>query len=153
MAWRTPFTILAFVSIFFSIATYFWLAESPRWLALRGRAEDAFRAWEYLEVKGKDRDEVIVQDTGDGGDVVFHPPASAGTILAPDALTQVVSRRSEPAKAAKENFFEIFGRDVRSRTMLGVFLMGMQQLAGIDGVLYVRNTPRSPFPPSSSAGS
>lgn len=31
----------------------------------------------------------------------------------------------------------VFGKDVWKRTALGVFLMGMQQLSGIDGVLYV----------------
>lgn len=33
--------------------------------------------------------------------------------------------------------FDIFSKDVRSRTALVVFMMGMQQLSGIDGVLYV----------------
>jgi len=32
----------------------------------------------------------------------------------------------------------VFGKGARRQTALGVFLMGMQQLSGIDGVLYVR---------------
>lgn len=37
----------------------------------------------------------------------------------------------------KHSFADVFKRDVWKRTFLAVFLMGMQQLSGIDGVLYV----------------
>ncbi|QKX54586.1 uncharacterized protein TRUGW13939_01673 [Talaromyces rugulosus] len=36
----------------------------------------------------------------------------------------------------KTNFWALFSKDVRGRTALAVFMMGMQQLSGIDGVLY-----------------
>ena len=36
-----------------------------------------------------------------------------------------------------EKLLDIFSKDVRGRTALAVFLMGMQQMSGIDGVLYV----------------
>lgn len=40
-------------------------------------------------------------------------------------------------RAAKVvSFFRVFRSDMRARTSLGAFLMGMQQLSGIDGVLY-----------------
>jgi hypothetical protein len=41
----------------------------------------------------------------------------------------------EPVKM--KDILSIFGKNARRQTALGVFLMGMQQLSGIDGVLYV----------------
>ncbi|GLI72279.1 hypothetical protein PoHVEF18_000449 [Penicillium ochrochloron] len=41
-----------------------------------------------------------------------------------------------PEKKTAGTILDIFSKDVRGRTALGVFLMGMQQLSGIDGVLY-----------------
>lgn len=41
----------------------------------------------------------------------------------------------EPVKL--KDILSIFGKNARRQTALGVFLMGMQQLSGIDGVLYV----------------
>lgn len=39
---------------------------------------------------------------------------------------------------------DVFAPDARPRFLLAVFLMGMQQLSGIDGVLYVRLADASP---------
>jgi hypothetical protein len=41
------------------------------------------------------------------------------------------------ARPMKHKLLDIFSEDVRARTALAVFLMAMQQLSGIDGVLYV----------------
>ena len=43
-----------------------------------------------------------------------------------------------PLRKRLVSHFDIFERSVRRRTALGVFVRGMQQLSGIDGVLYVR---------------
>lgn len=43
----------------------------------------------------------------------------------------------DPEKKTAGTVLDIFSKDVRGRTALGVFLMGMQQLSGIDGVPYV----------------
>jgi hypothetical protein len=40
-------------------------------------------------------------------------------------------------RSTKHKLLDIFSKDVRARTALAVFLMAMQQLSGIDGVLYV----------------
>jgi DNA-directed RNA polymerase III subunit RPC2 len=40
-------------------------------------------------------------------------------------------------ESIKNKLFDIFSKDVRSRTALAVFLMAMQQLSGIDGALYL----------------
>lgn len=144
MAWRTPFTVLACISILFSLATFLWLTESPRWFTLQNRLGDAARAWDYLEVSMTDREELFEEEEDIYLEAVTHPLAPAGSIVAPNTFDQVVSRHSEQHSQGigdKATLLEAFKPEVRSRTLLGLFLMGMQQLAGIDGVLYVRLFP------------
>jgi hypothetical protein len=42
-----------------------------------------------------------------------------------------------PERVGMKDILAIFGKDAWRQTAIGVFLMGMQQLSGIDGVLYV----------------
>ncbi|KAI2988360.1 transcriptional regulator family: Fungal Specific TF [Aspergillus niger] len=144
MAWRTPFTVLACISIAFSLAAFLWLIDSPRWLTLHNRVDDATRAWEYLQVSEADREELLEEEeqVDVHEEALTHPLAPTGSILAPNTLDQVVSRhsrvshRTKPKGIEEATLFDAFKPDVRNRTLLGLFLMGMQQLAGIDGVLY-----------------
>lgn len=148
MAWRTPFTVLACISIVFSVAALLWLIDSPRWLTLHNRIDDATRAWEYLQVSEADREELLEEEeeVDVHEEALTHPLAPTGSVLAPNTLDQVVSRHSRVStrrtkgKGIEEaSLFDAFKPDVRNRTLLGLFLMGMQQMAGIDGVLYVRS--------------
>ena len=50
-------------------------------------------------------------------------------------------RAGVPLRNRLASHFDIFERSVIRRTALGVFVRGMQQLSGIDGVLYVRIFP------------
>jgi hypothetical protein len=146
MAWRTPFTVLACISILFSVATFLWLTESPRWFTFHNRPDDAARAWDHLEVSMTDREELAGGKVDIYMEALTHPLAPTGSIVAPTTFDQVVSRRSQQScqKGRDEvTLLDAFKPDVRSRTLLGLFLMGMQQLAGIDGVLYVRFFPHS----------
>lgn len=43
---------------------------------------------------------------------------------------------SLPKPVEWKDILTVFERKARKQTALGVFLMGMQQLSGIDGVLY-----------------
>ncbi|THH30584.1 hypothetical protein EUX98_g3608 [Antrodiella citrinella] len=45
-------------------------------------------------------------------------------------------RSSVPRESVWKEAQQLWSKNVRARTVLGVFLMGMQQLSGIDGVLY-----------------
>lgn len=150
MAWRTPFTVLACISILFSVATFLWLTESPRWLTLQNRLDNAARAWDYLEVSMTDREELFEEEEEDIYlEALTHPLAPTGSIVAPNTFDQVVSRPSEQhsqKSGDKATLLEAFKPEVRNRTLLGLFLMGMQQFAGIDGVLYVRFFPHSRLP-------
>ena len=117
-AWRTPFLILACLSFLFSTATFIWLVPSPRWLTLHGRHSEALATWEHLGVDLADREKVEVA----------VPTPLVSPRESQDSLLLVKHRHS---------FADVFKKDVRKRTFLAVFLMGMQQLSGIDGVLYV----------------
>lgn len=119
LSWRAPFIILACLSMAFSAASFLWLVASPRWLILRGRQSEAAAAWDTLGVGHAEREKAEIQ---------------SGVEATRQAHSTTVSTDSP---ATKSGFLDVFSRDVRTRTGLAVFMMGMQQLSGIDGVLYV----------------
>jgi hypothetical protein len=118
LSWRTPFMLLSSLSMILCAISFFYLPESPRWLTLHGRHKEAAETWDNLEVSQAEREKVELQ------------PETAEVVT---SVSTVVS--------VKENtihkLLDIFSKDVRTRTALAVFLMGMQQMSGID-VLYVR---------------
>ncbi|KAF5866135.1 hypothetical protein ETB97_000669 [Aspergillus alliaceus] len=57
-------------------------------------------------------------------------------VQGPPNVGQSTSSSRSQDKSVKDKLFDIFSKDVRTRTALAAFLMGMQQLSGIDGVLY-----------------
>ena len=120
LSWRAPFIILACVAIAFSTAAILWLVPSPRWLILRGRQSEAAAAWDVLGVGYAEREKAEIQSGAE---------ATVGQV---PSITL-----STDSPANKSGFLDVFSRDVRTRTGLAIFMMGMQQLSGIDGVLYV----------------
>ena len=131
LAWRLPFIILASCSVLFAIASFLWLVPSPRWLMLRGRCSEVSAAWDVLEVGHAEREkaEIELRATVVGSSRTIEP---ARTLR-----LQESSHMRGQGSSVKHKFLDVFSRDVRSRTLLAVFLLGMQQLSGIDGVLYV----------------
>lgn len=106
-----------------------WLTPSPRWLTLHGRTAEAAAAWDTLGVSHAEREKIEnaehIREMTESQVIDHSPPATAPGI----------------SQAGKKNsFWELFKSDVRDRTFLAVFMMGMQQLSGIDGVLYVSLT-------------
>ncbi|KAL9120502.1 MAG: hypothetical protein Q9187_002945, partial [Circinaria calcarea] len=130
LAWRTPFVILACLSGVFSMASIFWLVPSPRWLTFRGLQFEASAAWDVLEVGCGERQKAENQQSGDTNAVELQSPTTSTDSPNRDPVPT-------PKPATKSSFCNVFSRDVRTRTGLVVFMMGMQQFSGIDGVLYV----------------
>ncbi|KAF2257849.1 putative transporter [Lojkania enalia] len=128
LAWRLPFALLAALSFLFAAASLVWLPESPRWLLLRRREAEASRAWDVLGVRSADREKA---DQGDERAVTV----AANSTDSADHLSPTVIPPSVPIKE-KSSLLDAFAPDVRARTMLGVFVLGMQQMSGIDGILY-----------------
>ncbi|KAF2462449.1 putative transporter [Lineolata rhizophorae] len=128
MSWRAPYIVLASLSVLFANASFFGLPESPRWLSLRGRKAEAVYAWETLGVNPADREKAE--------DQYETPLVEDRNAIELRSRTSTDGRRHREPVKDKVSFFDVFKRDVRARTLLAVFMMGMQQMSGIDGVLY-----------------
>ncbi|KAI1097455.1 general substrate transporter [Jackrogersella minutella] len=127
-SWRLPFILLAGYAFAFSAAILTWLPASPRWLTLRGRTKEAAETWEKLDVAAADREKILDQyDATVVETVVPDASSAAGNV----ASTTIAVPKSNKAK-----MLDVLSADARPRLIMAVFLMGMQQLSGIDGVLY-----------------
>ncbi|KAF2800231.1 general substrate transporter [Melanomma pulvis-pyrius CBS 109.77] len=125
-SWRLPFMLLACYSFLFSAAALIWLPASPRWLTLRGRSNEASAAWEKLGVATADQEKIL-----DQFETSIILTANA------DLVGDIVPERTPSTKSKKKaQMLDVFSSDARPRLFFAVFLMGMQQLSGIDGVLY-----------------
>ncbi|KAI9738713.1 MAG: hypothetical protein M1834_008218 [Cirrosporium novae-zelandiae] len=114
-SWRLPLALQSSISFLCSISCIF-LPQSPRWLAQAGQLAKASENWDRLGVpvaeRGKDPVNVSIE------------------------TIEVPTNDHSNLSARISLYFRVFKKNVRSRTILGMFLMGMQQLSGIDGVLY-----------------
>ena len=126
-----PFIILSCLSVSFSVASYLWLVPSPRWLTLSGRQSEASAIWDILGVSHAEREKVENRRGNEIAVLEAHGPM--GSLNQPAIDSGLPIGR----EAKKHSFFDVFSADVRARTGLAAFMMAMQQLNGIDGVLYV----------------
>ncbi|KAK7910635.1 hypothetical protein PG985_013116 [Apiospora marii] len=146
-SWRLPFLLLAGYSLVFSVAALLWLPASPRWLTLRGRDDEAAAAWEKLGVDAADREKILEQLPASVADSNANAATvtASGPIMMTDTITSPAT--TIPASASnqvpipatpkhKSKMPDVLAPEARPRLLLAVFLMGMQQLSGIDGVLY-----------------
>ena len=108
ISWRLPFILMAITGIILAISCSY-LPPSPRWLLVHGRREDALRSLARLEISRKEVEKDMSKLTARGDSKV--------------SLWQAIR--------------SIFQKRYRLRTVLGLFVLGMVQLSGIDGVLYV----------------
>jgi MFS family permease len=108
LAWRVPYILQATLGLAM-IGACTRLPDSPRWLVHRGRRTDAVDALRRL-------------DFGMA-----------------EAEKDILSARNEQGMSlsAWQGFLLLFKRGYRARTVLALFVLGMVQLSGIDGVLYV----------------
>ena len=111
-SWRIPFALQAFLAFAFTISTLLFLVESPRWLTACGHHAKAVKIWEELGIDAAEREKIEEREAGE-----------------------------LPEQVKVADLFAVFGKENWRRTALGVFLMGMQQASGIDGVLYVNPSP------------
>lgn len=110
MSWRIPYIIQAVIALALGMSCVLVLPTSPRWLILNGRRDKANEAANKLSI----------------------PRAEAEKDILNEASTQVES-------SPLSGFTTIFKRQYRARTVLAFFILGMVQLSGIDGVLYVKS--------------
>ncbi|KAI9718779.1 MAG: hypothetical protein M1812_003953 [Candelaria pacifica] len=119
LSWRLPLALQSVIAILMAVASSFYLPQSPRWLNYKGRRDEALAVWEQLGVLAAERekDDELEQ-------------------IEPTTASRELAGRNRPWKQQVASAFKIFGKDGRKQMALGVFMMGMQQLSGIDGVLY-----------------
>lgn len=112
MSWRLPFVIMAAMAAIMAGGCWF-LPESPRWLILHGKRDQALKELDRLDFSKEEAEK--------------------------DVLRPIERDNTELGWIAGLKL--IFRRDNRSKTFLALFLLGIIQLSGIDAVLYVRNPP------------
>lgn len=115
LAWRTPYIVMTAVSAILA-SSCFLLPQSPRWLLTRGRREDAVRNARRLDFSSVEAEKDL-----------FGPAAT------------IHGTQSRPPAGLK-GLTLLFTNRYRSRTTLALFLLGMCQLCGIDGILYYAPT-------------
>ncbi|KDN39177.1 hypothetical protein RSAG8_08948, partial [Rhizoctonia solani AG-8 WAC10335] len=109
LSWRTPFIVQVGVAMVLGCGLPLF-PYSPRFLFQNGRVEEAWRVLEAFDRHSsseKEKEELM---------------AIAQERQGQDETVGVVAAFKDP--------------DSRGRTLLAVFMMGMQQLSGIDGVLF-----------------
>ncbi|KAI0410510.1 general substrate transporter [Xylaria grammica] len=105
-SWRLPFIIQVVTSVLLTWCC-FVLPESPRWLQVQGRREEALRAFERLEISMAEAERIMLA------------PTTQNLSLSPWQSLRLLFRKT-----------------YRSRTILALFILGMVQLSGIDAILY-----------------
>ncbi|KAI8163790.1 hypothetical protein K4K49_003481 [Colletotrichum sp. SAR 10_70] len=111
LSWRLPYVIQGICAVLFGAGSLI-LPESPRWLLLHGRRADAMRALERLDFSRGEAER--------------------------DFLSGSQSEQ-RPSLSPWQSFTLLFKRGYRTRTTLAIFILGMIQLSGIDGVVYLCN--------------
>ena len=119
LSWRLPWIIQAISSVIYLVCCKF-LPDSPRWLLLHRRREKALRCIEMLGIDHQEAEEDILR--------VNNP------VSAPEQQLQDLR---EETKKNPNMLKAMFEPKVRARTLLSFFLLFMQGMCGIDGVLYV----------------
>jgi MFS family permease len=107
MAWRLSYIIQAVIGVVLA-ASCIMLPESPRWLMLHGERTRALKSLERLNFSMVEAEKDILRPQVQG-----------------------------PSLSGWQGFLLLFKSGYRSRTILALFILGMVQLSGIDGVLYV----------------
>ena len=108
ISWRLPFILMVVGGVILAVSCLY-LPSSPRWLIINGRREDAMRSLDRLSIPKAEVERDISK----------------------------LSARNEPKLSTWQATRSIFQKKYRLRTTLGLFVPGMVQLSGIDGVLYV----------------
>ncbi|EZG05852.1 hypothetical protein H106_04354 [Trichophyton rubrum CBS 735.88] len=106
LSWRLPFILLASYSATFAVIAYVFLPPSPRWLAA---------------TYGQNTTAIDAAWDRLG---VLH------------ADREVMQSNLEEEPKIRSKTLDVFSAEARPGFLLAIFLMGMQQLSGIDGVLY-----------------
>lgn len=113
MSWRAPYILQALLALVLAVSCHF-LPMSPRWLLLHGRRDEALRQLDRLDYSRTEAEKDILRPSEE----------NVSMNLSAWEVTRM-----------------LFRRQYRTRTFLALTVLGMVQLSGIDGVLYVCQSP------------
>lgn len=117
MAWRLPYVVMVVLAAVLVVCCLL-LPESPRWLMSRGDQAGALESLRRLDFSMVEAErEFLGREDGAARD-----EQRAGLSL-------------------WQSLVILFRKGYRTRTILALFILGMVQLSGIDGVLYVSLSP------------
>ncbi|KAF4119680.1 Sugar (and other) transporter [Geosmithia morbida] len=117
-SWRIPLAMAS--GLAFSLgALVLIVPPSPRWLLAKGDKDRARHTVQRLGFDRQEQDDLLEREPED-----LHLEQE----LSESFLESLVHMLGD--------FKEAFSKPYRSRTLFGCFILAMQQLAGIDGVLY-----------------
>lgn len=140
LSWRLPFILLASYSATFAVISFVFLPPSPRWLAaVYGQNTTAIdAAWDRLGVLHADRE--VMQSNQEEEPKIRSKVSPIVKFYRSSSLCSSYVRRNWKIcmLITYLQTLDVFSPDARPGFFLAIFLMGMQQLSGIDGVLYVR---------------
>jgi hypothetical protein len=130
LSWRLPLALQSVISLFLALAAFFYLPQSPRWLSYKGRKEEANAAWDVLGVSAAEREKDLIEVSAPGSLVAEETPERAPEAPLRAGLRQRMGKNVQ-------DLTSVFKSGPRKPMLMGVFVMAMQQLSGIDGVIYV----------------
>jgi sugar porter (SP) family MFS transporter len=113
ISWRLPFILQGVICTILAVGAPL-MPYSPRWLLKEGRSDEAWDVIEMFDKGGADKQRSKMEEP-------TNREGSSDTIGSANQLKSIL---------------EAFGHGYRGRTIIGIVLMGLQQLSGIDGVLY-----------------
>ncbi|CAO2655997.1 Nn.00g048000.m01.CDS01 [Neocucurbitaria sp. VM-36] len=137
LSWRLPFMFHSLCAFLWAGLSIMLLPQSPIWLEAQGRVDDAKKIWNQLGVLQTDAT-ALANSWETEAALNLEPLSLHHTVthqsVHPLSLRHTVTRQSVGEEV--NMFLRVFEKDVRKPTFLGVFMMSMMQLSGIDGVLY-----------------
>ncbi|KAL1660068.1 general substrate transporter [Schizophyllum commune] len=120
LSWRLPWILQCLTCLVCAVGVRF-LPHSPRWLLHVGLHEEAVRAMHRLDLS---KNEFI------------SLAATAEEEKAQEAAAREKAHQGGWLKTQIAQFRQAFAPGLRGRSAMALFMQSMQQLAGIDGVLY-----------------